>query len=432
MRFTSLNEWLDWQQTLHWQDIELGLDRISQVATRLKLTHVAAQTIIVAGTNGKGSTVAYYSHFLQAAGYSVGCYSSPHLIKYNERISINAQFASDEQIMQAFDQIDQARQDISLSYFEFSTLAALLCIKEANVDVAVLEVGLGGRLDAVNIIDADLVHFTQIGIDHTAWLGDTRELIGFEKAGVLRQNCLAICNDQKPPQSLVNEIKKHSATALFIERDYHLKSDSNEFCYADLQMNLSSLSLMGEHQQLNCCGVLAGLNLLNHGSFFNQAKIQNAFKDVVFKARYETVDEDAASKTIIDVGHNVDAAKVLAQQIKKEGSKCNVLILGMLDDKDVGKFSEILANAFHHCICISLHGDRALSANELNAKINTKNMTKEMADDMSDALSKAQQYLSQPVLNQEEEFRQGIILVTGSFYTVETYLSQIDSEALNK
>ena len=204
MRFTTLNEWLDWQQTLHWQEIELGLKRIKQVASVLKLDKVAQNTVIVAGTNGKGSTVTYYSAFLKAAGYSVGCYTSPHIQHYNERITINGQAESDDKIMQAFEQIDQARKDISLSYFEFGTLAALLCIKQANVDVAILEVGLGGRLDAVNIIDADLVHFTPIGIDHTAWLGDTRELIAIEKAGVLRNNCLVVCNDPHPPQSLLD------------------------------------------------------------------------------------------------------------------------------------------------------------------------------------------------------------------------------------
>jgi len=292
VRFSTLDQWLDWQQNLHLQSIELGLTRIKQVASNLSLTSIAPHIIIVAGTNGKGSTVTYYSEFLRASGYKVGCYTSPHLLRYNERISINGVNANDQDIMTAFELIDKARGDISLSYFEFGTLAALLCIKEAQVDVAVLEVGLGGRLDAVNIVDADLVHFTPIGLDHTAWLGDTREKIAFEKAGVLRQGCQVICNDIDPPNSLLNEINKHSHDALFIGKEFNYDEKMQNYSDKNISFDLSHLSLKGLHQKLNCCGVIAGLNLLNNGDFLDKESIQNCISSIKFRGRFDTNTEN--------------------------------------------------------------------------------------------------------------------------------------------
>ncbi len=425
MRFPTLNEWLDWQLTLHWQKIELGLNRIQQVANRLGLNTIAKHTIIVAGTNGKGSTVAYYAQFLQAAGYSVGCYTSPHLMRYNERISINSQAASDDQIMQAFHQIDEARGDISLSYFEFGTLAALLCIQQAEIDVAILEVGLGGRLDAVNIIDADLVHFTPIGIDHTAWLGDTRELIGFEKAGVLRKQCQVVCNDLNPPLSLVKQIKKQSDSVVYINDQYSFNAQSNKFYCDDVEINLENLALVGEHQKLNCSGVLAGLMLLNQGLYFKQDVFQNALKHMSLKGRFETVTKNETRKIIVDVGHNDDAADVLVKQLMLEAPKHCVMILGMLADKNATNFTDKLAEIVDHCICIGLEGDRALSADELSVKINTEKMSKEISLNMADALSKAETYLSHSNSKKDTFNHQDIIIVTGSFHTVEAYFSSI-------
>ncbi len=425
MRFFTLNEWLDWQQTLHWQEIELGLERIQQVARRLNITSIARQTIIVAGTNGKGSTVACYTQLLQASGYSVGAYTSPHLMRYNERICINGECASDEQIMQAFEQIDQARQEISLSYFEFGTLAALLCIRQADVDVAVLEVGLGGRLDAVNIIDADLVHFTPIGIDHTVWLGETRELIALEKAGVLRPHCQVICNDAQPPDTLVEQIKRHTNKVLFIQKDYFYDAQTDTFCYAGQRLSLHALALAGAHQKLNCCGVLAGLSLLHKGDFFHPKVYEQALSHLFIKGRFETIDKKENCKTIVDVGHNADAARVLVAQLQREEASHCVMVLGMLEDKNVTQFTEIMSTAVEHCICIGLEGDRALSAHALSVKINANKLSHEIAHDMPDALNKAEHYLAHGVQHKHNKIQRNIILITGSFHTVEAYLSSI-------
>ena len=195
MRFNSLDQWLEWQTVLHGKAIDLGLERVQQVAVRLGVGKIAGQVITVAGTNGKGSTVAAYENWLRQAGFSVASYTSPHLLKYNERIKYNLQPVTDTTLCAAFEAVEDARGDTSLTYFEFGTLAALYLFQQWQPDYVILEVGLGGRLDAVNIIDADLVHLTPIGIDHQAWLGEDREQIGFEKAGVLRDGISVVLND---------------------------------------------------------------------------------------------------------------------------------------------------------------------------------------------------------------------------------------------
>jgi dihydrofolate synthase/folylpolyglutamate synthase len=201
-RFNTLTDWLTWQETLHPRKIDLGLERVASVAERLQLLHPDFTIVTVAGTNGKGSSVAMLEAILLAAGYQTGAYTSPHLQRYNERIRIGGQEIDDASLCSAFAAVDEARGTVSLSYFEFGTLAALLLFNQASLDVAILEVGLGGRLDAVNILDSDVALITAIDIDHRAWLGNDRETIGREKAGILRTACPAICSDANPPRSV--------------------------------------------------------------------------------------------------------------------------------------------------------------------------------------------------------------------------------------
>ena len=221
--------------------------------------------IIVAGTNGKGSTVAGYETWLHNAGYSVGSYTSPHLLQYNERIKLNRQLASDQDICDAFAAIDKARSDILLTYFEFGTLAALWLIQRASPDFAILEVGLGGRLDAVNIIDADLVHLTSIGVDHQSWLGSDRENIAFEKAGVLREGLPVICNDIDLPKTVQQEITRLNCRAEQYQQQFTMQIADNvgkcRWQSGDLDFDLMPV-LPGKHQVQNLAGVVAGLNQL--------------------------------------------------------------------------------------------------------------------------------------------------------------------------
>ncbi len=238
MRFTTLADWLAWQETLHPNVIDLGLERVASVASRMGLGRPANTVITVAGTNGKGSCVALLESILDAAGYRVGVYSSPHLLRYNERVRVCGQEVDDAALCAAFERIDQARGATSLTYFEFGTLAALEIFAQADLDVAVLEVGLGGRLDAVNIVDADVALITSIDIDHVEWLGPDRESIGREKAGILRPAMPAVYGEADPPRSVLAQAESLAAPLHCLERDYRYseatdswdwRSDSNSY-----------------------------------------------------------------------------------------------------------------------------------------------------------------------------------------------------------
>tara|TARA_B110000196_G_scaffold67153_1_gene56852 strand:+ start:207 stop:929 length:723 start_codon:yes stop_codon:yes gene_type:complete len=216
----TLDDWLNWQETLMEDTIVMGLDRVGIVYDRLFPNGVPYAVITVAGTNGKGSTVSFIDSIYRESKYKVGRSTSPHLLKYNERFAIDGQDVSDELIIKAFELIETKRENVTLTYFEFSTLAALIIFAEANIDLAILEVGLGGRLDSVNIVDSDVSVITNIAIDHTDYLGDTREAIGREKAGIMRTSRPCICGDQNPPQSLLSYAKKINTPLTFVSELY--------------------------------------------------------------------------------------------------------------------------------------------------------------------------------------------------------------------
>ncbi|MCG7964842.1 MAG: Mur ligase family protein, partial [Candidatus Thiodiazotropha taylori] len=221
MRFNSLEQWLDWQTTLHPKEIELGLERVASVWQRLKPAGLQSLVVTVAGTNGKGSSVAMLESIYRQAGYRVGAYTSPHLVRYNERIRIDGREVSDEALCLAFEQVDQARGETVLTYFEFATLAALMIFAEQPLDLVILEVGLGGRLDAVNIIDADLALITTVDLDHTDWLGNSREEIGLEKAGIMRPKQPVVVGDSGIPESVPGFAKQIGAELYLAGRDFN-------------------------------------------------------------------------------------------------------------------------------------------------------------------------------------------------------------------
>lgn len=232
MRFRTLNDWLQWQETLHPKKIELGLERVASVWQSVWPERALPfQVITVAGTNGKGSTVAFLEAILRAAGYRVGCFTSPHLIRYNERIRIDGMDASDDLICVAFERIDQARAATSITYFEFSALAALSIFCDAKPDVVVLEVGLGGRLDAVNIIDPDLALITTIGLDHTEWLGDTLDQIAREKAGIMRPGRPVVCASPKVPVALIDHAANLHAELHLAGVDFSFQDDGTSWSW---------------------------------------------------------------------------------------------------------------------------------------------------------------------------------------------------------
>jgi dihydrofolate synthase/folylpolyglutamate synthase len=344
-RFDTLADWLAWQEALHVREIDLGLERCRSVAQRMGLENPAYPVISVAGTNGKGSSVAGLTAILRAAGYRVGTYSSPHLLRYNERVRIDGQEASDEALCEAFSAIDQARGDISLTYFEFGTLAAFKLFSEAELDIAVLEVGLGGRLDAVNLLDADVALVTAIGIDHEEWLGSDRETIAREKAGILRAGKPAVCSDPEAPQSLVATATAIGAPLLRLGQDFNYRIDGDTWTWLGPERYYEGLphpGLHGAYQFQNAAGVLMALDLLHDRYPVSFAAIASGLSDLNLPGRFQVL--EGPVNWILDVAHNPHAAVRLADTLSRWPCAGRTIgLLGMLRDKDVGGVLKELA-----------------------------------------------------------------------------------------
>jgi dihydrofolate synthase/folylpolyglutamate synthase len=416
MRFDTLEQWLEWQTVLHDKAIDLGLDRVREVADRLGIDRIAKRVISVAGTNGKGSSVAAYENWLHRAGFSVASYTSPHLLVYNERIRHNLKLADDKEICEAFDAVETARAETSLTYFEFGTLAALYFMQQRQPDFAILEVGLGGRLDAVNIIDAELVHLTPISLDHQAFLGNDRESIGFEKAGVLRRGVKVVLNDADPPQSVLTEIERLACQCIRIGRDYHFdQREDNQFVWRSNEREyLLDNVLTGAHQAHNLAGVVAGLSVLLPLDDYGPEQLRTGFHGTHIAGRLQELQSRLACRLMVDVGHNQDAARVLAAsmaKLKQDGGRV-VVLLGMLGDKQPDLFVEALKPAVDAWWAMTLNSERGLSATALTTRVATQIEVEQSFERVEAALVHALLSLT----------NQDIMLVTGSFVTVESLL----------
>ena len=369
MRFTTLDDWLRWQETLHPKAIDLSLNRVRTVLRRLQPEPPAYPAITVGGTNGKGSCVAMLGAILRAAGYRVGTYTSPHLLRYNERIQVNGVAADDSAIVRAFTRIDAARGDISLTYFEFGTLAALELFHDSAVDVAVLEVGLGGRLDAVNIVDAAAALVVSIGIDHTDWLGADRDSIGYEKAGIYRPERPAICADPDPPPRLIEHARAIGAGLIQVNGNYAYSrvGDRWRWCSDSVRFNDLPLPLLqGEHQIGNAAAVLATLNSLRDRLPVTAEAIHTGLAQVQLAGRFQII--PGPVEWILDVAHNSSAAAVLAAQLRSRpclGRTC--AIVGLLADKDAQSVIAALLGVVDEWRPVSLAGSRGRTGAELAA-----------------------------------------------------------------
>ncbi|MFK5913138.1 MAG: bifunctional tetrahydrofolate synthase/dihydrofolate synthase [Woeseiaceae bacterium] len=341
MRFSSLPEWLTWQEGLHPSTIELGLERVSKVFKRLHPTLPSIPVITVAGTNGKGSSVALLESIYQNAGYRSGTYTSPHLLRYNERIHINGEEVSDEKICEAFARIDKARlennEEISLTYFEFGTLAALDLFYHTEPDVIILEVGLGGRLDVVNIVDADVALITSISIDHTNWLGNDRETIAIEKAGIMRANHPVVYSSPDMPQSIAETAKSKGAVLFQRGKDFDWKKGMGSASWEwksnkQQRTALPHSNLRGRHQLDNAAGVLMAIELLAGKLSVNQKQIKDGLLSVSVAGRFQC--EPGTPMHILDVAHNQGSMACLAESLKLQACDGNnIAVLGMLNDK---------------------------------------------------------------------------------------------------
>jgi len=339
MRFDNLQDWLSWQESLNPKEIDLGLDRVAEVLNKLDFSSdFICPVISVAGTNGKGSTVAFTESILSQSNLTVGSYTSPHLFNYNERIRINQQPVSDQVLCDAFDVIDQARESTPLTYFEFGTLAALVIFKRLAVDVAVLEVGLGGRLDAVNVINADVAVITSIGIDHVDWLGDDIETIAREKAGIMRANKPAVVACFNPPQSLLDYAQQLDVKLCSIGKEYLYQCLANNtwtlktsgFQFDEIAMP----NLQGGFQLQNAAAAIMAILSLELPVLPNQQQISAGLQQAKLAGRYQSI--AVSPQVIVDVAHNVQSATMLSELLHEHPVSGQTLaVIAMLSDKDI-------------------------------------------------------------------------------------------------
>ncbi|MCG9656257.1 bifunctional tetrahydrofolate synthase/dihydrofolate synthase [Vibrio mediterranei] len=401
---SSLQVWLDYLNSIHTSAIDLGLDRVSVVAQKGQLTKPAPTVITVAGTNGKGSTCALMEAILLDAGYSVGVYSSPHLIRYNERVRVNGSDLPDESHTRAFDYIEKLRGEVSLSFFEYATLAALRQFQENKVEVVLLEVGLGGRLDATNVVDHDVSVITSLAVDHVDWLGDDINVIGFEKAGIFRSGKPAICGQPKPPATVpahADDIKANFYQT-GIQFDYKLTSEHTwawqhgTFMLEDLPVPV--LPLMNANTALMALGA-AELDI-------SDVNIVNGLKQARLPGRMQML--TGAPVTILDVAHNPHSAEYLVAQLSKHyPNRGFKVVIGMLHDKDIEETIRVLNPLTEDWYPASLSGPRAASADELCQHLMSGN-----------ALKRYDNPVSAYQAAKSEAKSDDMILVVGSFHTV--------------
>ena len=372
MRFANLDDWLAWQETLHPSEIDLGLDRVAMVLARLELGDPGFKVISVAGTNGKGSCVAMLDAIYRSAGYAVGTYTSPHIKKYNERITVNGSEISDHDLCEAFEKIDQCRGEISLTYFEFGTLAAIVQMVKARVDIAILEVGLGGRLDAVNVLDADVAVITSIGLDHQGWLGNDRETIAIEKAGIARSGRPLVCGDRNPPETLINYLQEIKAIPYFIDQDFFFEAGPisngvNSWHWRDKRHQRSTLpmpALKGEIQLQNASTVLMVLELFMPEWPVSQADIREGLASVVIPGRFQVIPGEVTM--IIDVAHNTQAAEALAHGLKAMPCTGKTLaVFGCMSDKDLENILAVVNPLIDHWFVSTLDVPRGRDSSEI-------------------------------------------------------------------
>ncbi len=419
----SLATWLDYIQALHSKTIEMGLDRVTQVATAL---HLKPNFLIitVAGTNGKGSTCAMLERIYHEAGYKVGCYTSPHLLRYNERVRVDCLEADDLSLCSAFEAVCAARGDLPLTYFEIGTLAAIWHFMHCNLDVVILEVGLGGRLDAVNIFDPVCTIVTGVDLDHMDFLGETKELISFEKAGIYRKNIPAICGDLQPSSSLLQYADDIQADLKLIGRDFSFivtASGWNFQAQHETVISLPKPALVGDFQLNNAACVIQAVDCLQRQLPVAESEMRSGLQNVTLKGRFQVV--NISPKVILDVAHNPQAATALAKNLQND--PCNgrtLAIFAMLADKDVQGVIEAVAVEIDVWYVADINHVRGAKARVLTSLIEKSTIEKNVFQHHIQNFSNVTDAYKQAYLDAHENDR---IIVFGSFFTVADVMSVI-------
>jgi len=424
LRFDSLDSWLSWQETLNPKEIDLGLERVAQVLQSAGLfAHFDCPLIMVAGTNGKGSVVAFLEAMVLAAGYKVCSYTSPHLQRYNERIKINGNEIDNDSLCRSFERIDQARimarlkvgSDVQLTYFEFGTLAAIDLFQRAKPDIVIMEVGLGGRLDAVNVMQPDVSVITSIAIDHSDWLGDTREAIAREKAGIMRAAKPVICGDSQPPDSLLQQAREVGAELQLIDRDYRVDQTQDQWRLQTPAGDINDLprpALRGDFQFDNAATAIMALQALSSQLNVDRSAISQGLTNVKLAGRYEAL--GSQPEVIVDVAHNLQAVESLVKQLSANPKTGKThIVIAMLADKPVAQIIRALAPSTDYWYCAGLESvPRGISSSDMasfleHASADVKLRTQAVAT-VAEACALATQ----------KAHRQDRIVIMGSFYTV--------------
>lgn len=368
----TLTDWLIFLETRYEKNINMGLTRIKKIKQKLHI-NFKCPVIIVAGTNGKGSTCAILESILIQANYRVGLYTKPHFLNFNERARIAGTSVADSVLITAFETVESYRDNVSLTYFEFTTLAIMKIMADAQLDVVILEVGLGGRLDAVNVIDADISIVTSIDIDHVEYLGNSRNKIGFEKAGIYRAGKIAICGDPMPPQSLVKYAQSINANLLLFGRDFNYISNKKQWNYYGRFQQYHELehpNLRGTHQLLNATGALIVLEALQEFLQINESAIRTGLMNVKLLGRFQILSEKPL--VILDVAHNAQSAATLARNLDNiEFYSDTYAVFGCMLDKDIDNIINNLKNKIDYWCVTNLIGQRAASADQLKHKLLT-------------------------------------------------------------
>ncbi len=371
MTSRSLADWLAYLEQLHPTAIDMGLDRVRAVAARMAMTRPAPLVATVTGTNGKGSTCAFIASLLNAQGLKIGSYSSPHLLRYNERVLLSGREASDAELCEAFAVVEAARGEISLTYFEMGTLAAFWLFERAGLDAVVLEVGLGGRLDAVNIVDADLAVITNIGLDHADWLGNSRESVAYEKAGILREGKPALCGDLDPPQPLLDHANSLSAPLLLRGRDFDLAMGAGDWHWRGVDAAGAPLELHGLPMLTlpmeNAALALQAYAML--GLPWDPARLARALLQTRVVGRLDSRQvlwNGRRIALLLDVGHNPHAAAFLAQRLEQRPvAGTRLAVFGLLADKDLSGVLDALVPSISDWAVAPLPTPRTQSATQL-------------------------------------------------------------------
>ena len=422
MSLDTLDNWLAYIEAQHPQSIAMGLDRVDAVSRELGLV-LDCPVIVVAGTNGKGSACRLLESILVAAGYRTGVYTSPHLLHYNERVRLSGVEAGDAALVDSLRAVETARvrAGVSLTYFEFGTLSAVRVFREAAVDVAVLEVGLGGRLDAVNVFDGDVSMLMSVDLDHQAYLGPTREAIGLEKAHVFRPQRVAVCADPQPPASVLGHAEAIGATLWLAGRDYGYAADRAQWLYwspLGKRAGLPLPALRGSYQVANAAACLAALEAIRDRLPVSGGAIRDGLVQVSNPGRFEVL--PGRPVTILDVAHNPHAADALAANLAQmSGFRHTVAVFGALGDKDIGGVVRPLRGHVDRWLLVPLTSERALPVGDLAARVRDAGVTAviEACTGMDDALARA--YDAAQLDDR--------ILVFGSFLTVSAAMQSLQA-----